>query len=211
MHDYILHAASAAEILAAMAEAGLVVEADGHPLYSGLGWDLTPPTIVSAPTGNMIEVEGAEVPEIETLAGLYACLRWSASGAPPAGILALVDADPPANTPSFGPLPELPAKTFKPLSAMQLAAILLRMGKITAPEARAFGRAGVIPQAIEAGVVAALTAAGLPEDEQQIALLMLESVTEYRREHPLTPIMGQAINLDAAELDFAWSAGAQIL
>jgi len=104
-----------------------------------------------------------------------------------------------------------PRPEFKPLSAMQLAAILLRIGKIPAPEARAFGRAGVIPQVIEAGVLAALSAAGLPEDDQQIALLKLESATEYHRDHQLTPMIGQALDLDAAELDAVWAAGAQIL
>lgn len=103
-----------------------------------------------------------------------------------------------------------PAPVPPPISAMQLSGALVMAGKITAAEGRAFGRAGVIPAAIEAAVTAALSAAGQTPDEVQFALLKLESATEYHRDHPLTPVIGVAMDMDADDLDALWLAGLQI-
>ena len=98
-----------------------------------------------------------------------------------------------------------------PISAMQLSAALLMAGKITASEARAFGRAGTIPPSIEPAIVASLTAAGLDANAREIALLQLESATEYHRDHPITPLIGTAMQMDAAALDVLWDAAAQVV
>lgn len=105
----------------------------------------------------------------------------------------------------------LPPAPLRPISAMQLAAALLLAGKITAAEARAFGRAGVIPASIEPAIIASLTAAGLDATAREIALLQLESATEYHRDHPVTPLIGAAMNMDAAALDALWAAALQIV
>lgn len=109
------------------------------------------------------------------------------------------------------PHPPAPAQVLPPISAMQLSGALLLAGKITAAEARAFGRAGVIPAAIEAAVIAALGSVGQTADEIQIALLKLESATEYHRDHPLTPIIGLALGMDATALDALWLAALEIV
>jgi hypothetical protein len=40
---------------------------------------------------------------------------------------------------------------------------------------------------------------------------MLESATEYHRDHPLTPVIGQALAMDAAALDNLWAVAYQIM
>jgi hypothetical protein len=110
---------------------------------------------------------------------------------------------------AFVPPPE-PEPVLSPISALQLSTALFNARKITAAEARAFGRAGVIPASIETAVIAALEQVGKTPDEIQIALLFLESATEYHRDHPLTPIIGLALDMDADALDALWLAGLQI-
>jgi hypothetical protein len=98
----------------------------------------------------------------------------------------------------------------QPLSAAQLAAALLLLGKITAPEARAFGRSGEVPTTIMMGVVSALTAAGLSADQRELALIKFESATDYHRDNPLTLIIGGVLSMDAAALDTLWITGHQV-
>lgn len=111
------------------------------------------------------------------------------------------------------PEPVLPPLSMPktPISAMQLSTALLSLEAITAQEARAFGRSGIIPPRIETSLRAALVRAGLPVLQQEIALLKVESATEYHRDHPLTAVIGAAIGLDTKALDDLWTNAGKIL
>jgi hypothetical protein len=99
---------------------------------------------------------------------------------------------------------------FLPISTMQLSVALFLIGKITEPEARAFGGAGQIPASIESGITAALEAIGKSPGEISAALIIFVAAAEYRREHPLTAVVGAALGLDDAALDALWDAASQI-
>jgi hypothetical protein len=92
------------------------------------------------------------------------------------------------------------------ITAAQLAGAMFLAGKITATEARSFGRSGEIPPSIMAGIDAALTAAGMTADQKTLSLILLESATTYSRNHPVTPIVGAAMSMDANALDDLWVA-----
>jgi hypothetical protein len=87
------------------------------------------------------------------------------------------------------------------VSTMQLARALFRAEKISATEAEAFGGAGVIPPTIRAGIIVAMQNAGFNQGEISDALITFIAARDYRRHHPITPVVGMAIGLDSAGLD----------
>jgi hypothetical protein len=97
------------------------------------------------------------------------------------------------------------------LSSAQLAGALLLAGILTAPQARLFGRSGELPQVLLTAIETALDATELSEPEKQIALVQVESATEYRRASPLVPLLGAVFDKTAEELDDLWRAGLAIV
>jgi len=96
--------------------------------------------------------------------------------------------------PSPPPVPDV-------ISTMQLARALFRAEKISATEAEAFGGAGVIPPTIRAGIIVAMQNAGFDQGAIADALITFIAARDYRRHHPITPVVGMAIGLDSAGLD----------
>lgn len=108
-------------------------------------------------------------------------------------------------------LPAAPPLVAEPaLSPAQLAGALYLGGHIGAPEAEAFAASGAIPPALRQKIVAALDAAGVADRDKTIAMIKLTAALEYPRHSPLTPIIGAALNLDAAGLDALFAAGRAI-
>jgi hypothetical protein len=107
IRDIILHAPSEAELISALDDAGLTTYQieDGVSIttLSGIGWNCTPPTRVSVPTGKTVTVKMdddyyVEQPEYVTLPGVYATLRLSGIDVDVSNITAT---NPPEGVPKF--------------------------------------------------------------------------------------------------------------
>lgn len=106
--DYFFKAASEAELRAALIDAGIVVVEDATideqgdvlvPARAGVadGFALDVIGQISKPTGNMLTVDGREVPEMAPVAGYHANLRGVLSDTQLSTLEPILLPSPPAN------------------------------------------------------------------------------------------------------------------
>ena len=96
---------------------------------------------------------------------------------------------------------QVAARANMRMTAVELSLALFNAGKITGPEAEAFASTGAIPEGMLAAIEAAMTAAKLTDAQKTEARIKLKGLTVYERSSPLVPIMGAALQMDAAALD----------
>ena len=90
------------------------------------------------------------------------------------------------------------------ISDRQFFQQLAIMGLITEAEALDAVGPGILP----ASMLALIDQ--LPADQRFPAKITLTGATTFRRDHPLTPVLGGMYGLDDAALDALWAAGAQL-
>ncbi|BAQ44412.1 hypothetical protein [Methylobacterium aquaticum] len=96
------------------------------------------------------------------------------------------------------------AVVLVPISDRQFFQALAQAGTITQAEALAAVMTGTLPARIETAV------AGLPDDQQFAARMMLSGATTFERGHPMVEQLGAALGYEGKALDELWAAAAAL-